>query len=59
MTDQDHRVQCIACAHYRAGKCHNAENAMFWPRGKKVHEVGPELAVLKQHCPGYKAKGTK
>lgn len=54
MTDQDTRVQCIACAHYRAGMCFNAAEARWWPAGKSVHEVGPELAVLKQHCPGHK-----
>lgn len=55
MTGLDHRVQCVACAHYRADRCHNAI-AAGWPAGKAVREVGPALAVLKQDCQGYKQK---
>jgi hypothetical protein len=54
MTDQDHRVQCIACANLRNGWCKNAIAAGF---GKQPeHQIGKELAVLKQDCPGFKEK---
>lgn len=59
MTDQDHRVQCVACAHYVAGKCHNAIAARLWPTGKAVREVGLAMSVLKQDCPGHKPKDQK
>ena len=57
MTDQDHRVQCIACAHLRNGWCQNAVKAGW--RKQPEHQIGREMAVLKQDCKGFKAKAQK
>ena len=55
MTDQDHRVQCIDCAHYVKGWCQNALKAGLSQRQPEA-QVGRELAVLKQDCKGFAAK---
>ena len=59
MTDQDRRVQCIACAHYAAdrygGWCRNALAAKLSLRQPET-PVGRAFAVLKQDCNGFKSK---
>ena len=44
------RVQCIACKHYRARlhRCVNHKAALL-----STAKVGPDLAALKQRCPGH------
>jgi hypothetical protein len=44
----DPRVSCVACAHYRIGRCGNYQRA-----GLSTAEVGRDLAGLLQHCPGF------
>lgn len=58
MTDQDHRVQCIACAHYVSGWCRNALAAKLSLRQPEA-PVGKAFAVLKQDCKGFAPRGQK
>jgi hypothetical protein len=46
--DDDKRVMCAECRHYRHGRCGNH-------RGAGLHSavVGAELAELRQRCPGF------
>lgn len=51
--ERDDRVNCAAeCAHYRPGHCGNHRVARL-----ASPEVGRELAVLMQRCPGFKRGG--
>jgi len=58
MTDEtseaDPRVTCTACRHYRAQRCHQAQQAGLSSR--PVAEVGSTFAAMPQHCSGFKAK---
>lgn len=46
----DSRVACSECAHYRPSRCGNHRAAGLW-----AADVGRDLAVLLQHCPGFSA----
>jgi hypothetical protein len=46
--DGDDRVSCVECAHYRPGRCGNHKQAALLS-----HELGCDLAVLLQRCPGF------
>lgn len=48
------RVTCTACRNYRAGRCHQAQQAGLSSR--PVAEVGTTFAAMPQHCSGFKAK---
>jgi hypothetical protein len=48
--DPDPRVVCIACRHYHRDRCGNWRRSMLG-----CIEVGPALAALRQHCPGFAA----
>jgi len=48
------RVTCTACQHYRAQRCHQAQQAGLSSR--PVAEVGSTFANLPQHCSGFKEK---
>lgn len=58
MTDEtseaDARVICTACQHYRAQRCHQAQQAGLSSR--PVAEVGSTFATTPQHCSGFKEK---
>lgn len=46
--EQDDRVSCTDCRHYRPGRCRNHRAAgMYSP------ELGRDLAVMLQRCPGF------
>ena len=47
--DQDARVSCTDCKHYRPGRCGNHKAAML-----STAEIGRDLAALLQHCPGFR-----
>lgn len=44
----DDRHVCLECRHYRPGRCTKYQAA-----GLSSPEVGPDLAVLLQRCPGF------
>lgn len=46
--EQDDRVSCTDCRHYRPGRCGNQARA-------ELHgpEVGRDLAAMLQRCPGF------
>ncbi len=47
--DPDPRVTCTTCRHYwRASRCLNHRRALL-----STSEIGPDLAALPQHCPGF------
>ena len=46
--EQDERVSCADCGHYRRGKCGN-----YVPAGLSSPEVGMAFAMLLQRCPGF------
>ncbi len=46
----DYRHLCVECQHYRRGRCGNHAAA-----GLATNIVGPELAVMFQHCGGFKS----
>jgi hypothetical protein len=47
--DPDPRVTCTTCRHYwRASRCLNHRRALL-----STNEIGPDLAALPQHCPGF------
>ncbi len=48
--EQDERVSCTDCLHYRPGRCGNHQRA-----GLNVPDVGRDLAALLQQCPGYQS----
>lgn len=50
LSDPDPRVTCNRCTHYRASthRCANYRLA-----GLAMPDISPELAALKQHCPGH------
>ncbi len=50
LLDPDPRVTCSRCAHYRpdAHRCANFRMARL-----SSSDIAPELANLKQHCPGH------
>jgi hypothetical protein len=52
LRDVDARVTCQRCAHYRPHRCGNHRAAQLL-----TAEVGPELAALPQHCPGFRTRG--
>ena len=47
--DQDYRVRCTDCGHYRPGRCGNHRRA-----GLHGAEVGRDLAALLQRCSGFR-----
>ncbi len=47
--EQDDRVSCTDCRHYRPGRCGNHRRA-----GLGTSDVGRDLATLLQRCPGFK-----
>lgn len=49
--EQDERVNCTDCRHYRPGQCGNHRRA-----GLNVADVGRDLASLLQRCPGWEAR---
>lgn len=46
--DKDYRVICLDCAHNRHGRCTRHHQA-----GLSSAVIGPELAMLPQHCTAY------
>lgn len=46
--EQDHRVSCTDCRHYRPNRCGNHRRA-----GLSTSEVWRDLAALLQRCPGF------
>jgi len=47
--EQDDRVSCADCLHYKPGRCGNYRRAgLFAP------QLGQDFASLLQHCPGFK-----
>jgi hypothetical protein len=46
--EQDSRVSCIECTHYRPGRCGNHRRA-----GLHTHDLGRNLAELLQRCAGF------
>ena len=46
--EQDARVSCIDCKHYRPGRCGNYRRA-----GISAPDVGRDMAVFLQRCPGF------
>ena len=46
--EQDDRVSCTDCRHYRPGYCANHQRA-----GLGVRDVGRDLAAMLQRCPGF------
>ncbi|MBX9793385.1 MAG: hypothetical protein K2Y02_03710 [Burkholderiaceae bacterium] len=49
--EQDDRVSCTDCRHYRPGRCGNHRRA-----GLTMADVGRDLASLLQRCPGWEAR---
>jgi hypothetical protein len=47
--EQDDRVSCTDCGHYRPGRCGNHRQA-----GLGTVDVGRDLATLLQRCDGFK-----
>lgn len=47
--EQDDRVNCTECKHYRPGRCGDHGHA-----GLSAPEVGRDLATMLQRCPGFK-----
>lgn len=48
--EQDERVNCTDCAHYRPGRCGNHRRA-----GLQSPDVCRDLAMLLQKCPGFQS----
>ena len=48
----DHRHLCIECRHYSPGRCNNHRRA-----GISAPDVGRDMAVLLQRCPGFQVEG--
>jgi hypothetical protein len=46
--EQDERVSCMDCAHYRPGRCGNHRRA-----GIGTADVGRDLVAMLQRCPGF------
>ena len=46
--EQDDRVSCTDCRHYRPGRCGNHRHA-----GLHRSELGRDLAEMLQRCPGF------
>jgi hypothetical protein len=46
--EQDDRVTCVECSHYRPGRCGNHQGA-----GLHSPESGRDLAAMLQRCPGF------
>lgn len=44
----DGRVKCLDCKHFRPWMCFNHRAALL-----STPEVGPDLASLRQRCPGW------
>ncbi len=58
MTEEpDQRVTCTECQRFKAGRCHQAQQAGLSAR--PVAEVGSTFANLPQHCSGFKPRGDK
>ena len=51
--EQDERVSCTDCRHYRPGRCGNHRQA-----GLTTPDLGRDLAVLLQRCPGFDTRET-
>jgi TubC N-terminal docking domain len=47
--EEDDRVSCTDCQHYRPGRCGNHRRA-----GLGTHDLGRDLASLLQRCEGFK-----
>ena len=61
--DSDHRVTCNSCKHLHKlrmndWRCRNYQSRLHARLGITNTDIGPELAALKQDCPGYEAKET-
>lgn len=50
--EQDERVSCTDCRHYRPGRCGKHRRA-----GLHAPDVGRDLAALPQSCPGFETVG--
>jgi hypothetical protein len=50
--EQDERVLCMECRHYRPGRCGNHKAA-----GLASFEVGSDLSTMLQRCPGFQVEG--
>lgn len=48
--EQDDRVSCVECRHFRPGRCGNYRRA-----GLSTSEVGHDMAGLLQRCAGFQA----
>jgi hypothetical protein len=48
--EQDDRVSCTDCTHYRPGRCGNHRAA-----GLNSPELGRDLATMLQRCPGFES----
>ena len=48
--EDDERVSCTDCRHYRPGRCGNHRRA-----GLQSPEVGRDWVALLHRCPGFKA----
>lgn len=48
---QDERVLCAECSHYRPGRCGNHKAA-----GLASFEVGSDLSTMLQRCPGFQVE---
>lgn len=46
--EQDDRVSCTDCQHYRPGRCNNHRRANL-----QSADVGRDLAAMLQRCPGF------
>ena len=49
--EDDERVSCTDCRHYRPGRCGNHRRA-----GLNVPDVGRDLAAMLQRCPGFETE---
>lgn len=49
--EQDVRVSCTDCQHYRPGRCDNHRHA-----GLHAPDVGRDWAGLLQRCPGFRCR---
>jgi hypothetical protein len=48
--DNDERRMCLECSQHQPGRCGNHRRA-----GLHVPELGPDLAVMLQRCPGFQS----
>lgn len=48
--NEDDRVSCIDCRHFRPGRCGNYRDA-----GLRLPDVGHDLAGMLQRCAGFQS----